>query len=171
MNLIKTAFALAVAIAATGCTHRITDFTFLSTKNVDLSQAASFERGTTRATGEDQVYIIVFIPTGIPNIKEATDRAIESVPGAVGLVDGVVYRKWFVLPLLGGFDKFTVEGTPLINKKALKLSGFDTGYIVSTYNEESKKFESRSVTKEVFQTLRQQYTDGAAKSSVDQLPG
>ena len=120
MNLTKTAFALAVAIAATGCTHRITDFTFLSTKNVDLSQAASFERGTTRATGEDQVYIIVFIPTGIPNIKEATDRAIESVPGAVGLVDGVVYRKWFVLPLLGGFDKFTVEGTPLINKKAIQ---------------------------------------------------
>lgn len=146
--------AIALAIATTACTHRITDFTFLSTKNVDLSQAASFERGDKRATGEDQVVIIIIFPTGVPNIKEATDRAIESVPGAVGLVDGVIYRTNFYLPMIFGIDKYVVEGTPLINRKALKVAGMSSPYLVSEFNESTNTYITRSVSANEYAAIR-----------------
>jgi hypothetical protein len=73
-------------VGVTGCTSRLVDFTIISTKNIDLSHAATFQRAQTRVEGRDVVHIILFIPTGIVNLKEAIDRAIGSVPGAVALV-------------------------------------------------------------------------------------
>jgi hypothetical protein len=73
-----------------GCTTRLVDFTMISTKNIDLSRSADFRRAQQRVKGKDEAMIIIFIPTGVPNMKEAIDRALESVPGAVALVDGVV---------------------------------------------------------------------------------
>jgi hypothetical protein len=48
-------------------------------------------------------------------MKEAIDQAIESKPGAVALVDGVVYQKIWYIPYIYGQSGFTVEGTPLID--------------------------------------------------------
>ncbi|MBN1444401.1 MAG: hypothetical protein JXA90_16940 [Planctomycetes bacterium] len=100
---------------AVGCTTRLTDFTVLSTKNVDLSRMDTYERQSTRVTGEDKKHIIIFIPTGVPNAKEAIDRAIESVPGGVGLVDGVIEHKAWYIPYIYGQTSYVAEGTVLVD--------------------------------------------------------
>ena len=70
--------------------------------------ALSASRASTRCTSSSG------FPTGTPNIKEAIDRAIESVPGAVALLDGVLsYSSWNAI--LYGQIKYIVEGTPLID--------------------------------------------------------
>ena len=56
--------------------------------------------------------MILFIPLGAPNLKEAIDKAIEQHPGAVALADGVVKSKWMSF-LLYGQTSYIVEGTPL----------------------------------------------------------
>ena len=99
------------------CTRRMIDFTLISTKNVDLSQGVRFCRADGRTQGRDLVHIIIFIPTGQPNIKEAVDRAIEKVPGAVALLDGVVKYRWWWIPYLYGQSSFIVEGTALIDPR------------------------------------------------------
>ncbi len=98
-----------------GCTTRIVDFTTISTKNVDWSKAETFVRASARVEGRDTTHIIIFIPTGVPNMKEAIDRAIESTPGGVALVDGVVYSKFWWIPYIYGRTSYVVEGTPLID--------------------------------------------------------
>ena len=95
----KFIFALLVIILLSGCTTRFLDFTIISSKNVDMSRGAEFKRESTRVVGEDSASIIIFIPTGTPNAKEALDRAIESVPGAVALLDGVISQKLYSLYL------------------------------------------------------------------------
>jgi hypothetical protein len=105
----------AMGFFAAGCTMRLTDFTVISTKNVEWSKAATFKRGASRTRGKDTAYTIVFVPTGQPNMKEAIDRAIESVPGAVAMVDGVLYSTNWYIPLIYGENSYVVEGTPLID--------------------------------------------------------
>jgi hypothetical protein len=104
------------AIFFSSCSHRVLDFTLISTKNVDLSKATFFEKGKQRVNGEDKVHIIIVIPTGSVSIKEAVDRAIETTPGCVALLDGVIYTKFFWIPYIYGQASATVEGTPLIDK-------------------------------------------------------
>lgn len=104
-----------MGLICAGCTTRIVDFTAISTKNVDWSKASTFTRSPARTKGEDTVHIIIFIPTGSPNMKEAVDRAIESKPGGVALVDGVVYSKFWWIPYIYGQVSYVVEGTPLID--------------------------------------------------------
>jgi len=107
------AAALAIVPLLSGCVNRITDFTLLSTKNIDLTKASNFKRAANRVTGEDKALVIIIFPTGVPSVKEAVDKALEGVPGAVALVDGVVKSKgwWFIY----GENSMIVEGTPLID--------------------------------------------------------
>ncbi len=100
-------------VSFSSCTHRLTDFTVISTKNVPLGDdAASLEKAPNRVRGVDRAHTVLFIPFGTPNMKEAIDKAIEQYPGAVGLVDGVVKSNgWSVL--LYGQSSYIVEGTPL----------------------------------------------------------
>lgn len=104
-----------VALIFSSCSHRVLDFTLISSKNVDLSKGASFERGKSRVEGKDMVHWIIFIPTGTVNIKEALDKAIESTPGCVALLDGVIYTKYWWIPFIYGQQSATIEGTPLID--------------------------------------------------------
>lgn len=100
-----------VAISFTSCTTRITDFTLLSTKTHGVKAKAS-SIGP-RVKGEDKAWMIVVIPTGVPNVKTAIDRAIENAgPGYDALVDGVLssYFAWYVL---AGQNGYVVEGTPI----------------------------------------------------------
>ena len=51
-----------------------------------------------RVVGKDGKLMILGIPLGTPNLKQAIDNAIESYPGAIGLADGVVKSTgWFAL--------------------------------------------------------------------------
>lgn len=100
-------------IALQGCTSRLTDFTVISTKNYPIENSnVKLKKAPERVKGEDRAHWILFIPTGVPNMKEAIDRAIEKYPGAVGLSDGVVKSKsWWAL--LYGQDSYIVEGSPI----------------------------------------------------------
>lgn len=115
----KKTFYMAITgvlfMTLTGCTHRLIDFTLISSKNVDLAKGASFVRGKNRVEGKDKVHIVLVFPTGSYNLKEAVDRAIETTPGAVALLDGVVYTKFWYVPLIYGQSMAVVEGTPLID--------------------------------------------------------
>ena len=116
----KKLIAMAVlALAATGCSVRMGDFTLVSSKNVDLAHGADFKRSASRVKGDDIVPIILGIPVGIPNMKTAIDHAIEKTPGAVGLVDSVVTQKAFNLIVFGQMG-YEVEGTPLIDPNVEK---------------------------------------------------
>lgn len=102
-----------VISSLTGCAQRVTDFTIISSKNIDLSRGMDFSRSE-RVVGEDTVPIILF-PLGVPNAKEAMDDAIEKVPGCVGLMDGVLESEFF--SFVFGYVKYRVKGTCLIDSK------------------------------------------------------
>ena len=68
-----------------GCAQRIGDFTIVSTKNYESSKQY---KKVGRFVGEDNVFFFI-IPFGIPNIKNACDRAIESGKG-VYMTDAVL---------------------------------------------------------------------------------
>jgi hypothetical protein len=92
------------------------DFTVISSKNVKVPSKA---RGS-RVSAQDCVPVI-FFPLGIPNMKEAIDRAIEGAgPDYDALVDGVVYQinQSFILGQLC----YKVEGTPINTKSAVSLN-------------------------------------------------
>ena len=116
-NIKRIALICATLAVLSGCSQRIVDFTIMSSKNIDLSRGAEFRRSTTRVKADDTKSIIILIPTGIPNMKTAMDKAIESVPGTVALLDGVVTSSSWYIPYIYGQSSITVEGTPLIDPK------------------------------------------------------
>lgn len=117
--MINFKFSFVVLIITTlilsSCSHRVLDFTLISSKNVDLTKGAGFVRGKSRVKGKDMVHWIIIFPTGSVNIKEAVDRAIESTPGCVALLDGVIYAKFWWIPYIYGQQSATIEGLPLID--------------------------------------------------------
>jgi len=110
LSILSAALLLAISSA---CTHRLTDFTVISTKNVPIgSQATNIKKMDKRVKGKDTAHTILLIPFGSPNMKEAIDKAIESTPGAIGLVDGVIKSSGWTC-LLYGQSSYIVEGTPI----------------------------------------------------------
>ena len=150
MKNLKFTFLLLTIVALTfsSCSHRVLDFTLISSKNVDLSKGATFERGKSRVEGKDMVHWIIFIPTGTVSIKEALDKAIESTPGCVALLDGVIYTKFWWIPYIYGQQSATIEGTPLIDPSlAYNSGGIPTyGKIELDKNGEIKSVEDISST-------------------------
>lgn len=104
---------VSLMLIGTACTHRLTDFTVISTKNVPFgTHAATFKKADKRVKAKDTAHTILFIPFGMPNMKEAIDKAIEMYPDAIGLVDGVVKSSGWTC-LLYGQNSYIVEGTPI----------------------------------------------------------
>lgn len=107
----KTALAVILGAAvASGCTVRVADMTVGSTKNYNLN-SAQFTKGP-RVTGEDMVPVILF-PMGVPNLKTAMDKAIETDRCAVGLSDVVISQlnRAFIVGAIGA----RVEGNLIID--------------------------------------------------------
>lgn len=110
---LSIAVATMLLLVTTSCTHRLTDFTIISTKNVPIgTQPTNLVKANQRVKGIDKAHIILCIPFGVPNLKEAIDKAIEQYPGAIALADGVVKSK-FMNFLFYGQSRYIVEGTPL----------------------------------------------------------
>ena len=147
-------------LGVTGCSQRLVDFTIISSKNVDLSQAATFQRGQSRVEGKDIKHIIIFIPTGIPNAKEALDRAIESVPGAIALVDGVITNHCWYIPYIYGRSWYVVEGTPLINSNIASTKPIGN-YMVSKLDKNGYVKEFKIVDKASYEQLRNKVINDA----------
>ena len=103
----------------TGCTHRVLDFTVVSSKNVNMN-VDDTGRGD-RVIGTDYIwwFPLCLFPMGTPNLKEAVDDAIENAgPDYDALIDGVIYSQgyYYVLTAKSGFK---VEGTPINTKKLI----------------------------------------------------
>lgn len=153
---------ISLAIAFTiDCQTRLTDFTIISSKNVDITNMGKFERGKDRSRGEDLAWMILFIPTGTPDLKEALDAALEATPGAVALVDGAVYSDmlWLLLAFRTGY---IVEGTPLIDPSLVENPERKSDFIVSFYDNESKIVRNYYLTEDSMARFR------AARSNDDQ---
>jgi len=150
-----------IALIVSSCTHRLVDFTMISTKNIDFSDAGEFERADQRVEGEDRVYYLITIPLGIPNMEEAIDKAIEKTPGAIALVDGVVYSKsmWFVLT---GYNSYLVEGTPLVDPTMADKGEFSKyNHCILDRNGNVKKIVS--ISEREYKTKKRKFKEGINK--------
>ena len=105
--------ALAALLVSGGCVSRLADLTVCSTKNIDIKKTLHRVDESVRNVGIDKKHIILFIPTGVPNMKEATDEAIEKSPGAVGLSDATIKYGWWWIPYIYGQFWYEVEGNPV----------------------------------------------------------
>ncbi len=154
----KLLFAALViaALLFTGCATRLVDFTVISTKNFEYAKGQTFRRGAERITGEDAAYMIFIIPTGTPNIKEAIDKALESVNGAVALVDGVLYSKNIGIPGIFFKTSYLVEGTPLIDP-ALTSTQLEPGYYLAKLNSATDKYELVPVNEAEYEAVKSGY--------------
>ena len=101
----KIVFCIFGALLLSGCSQRVADLTVASTKNYNIN-GGKFVNGP-RVTGEDSVPVFL-IPLGLPNVKEAADKAIEKDNCAVGLTNVVVTQKNY--SFLFGVLTFEVEG-------------------------------------------------------------
>lgn len=117
MTKVRNLIVLFVALVVLGgCSTRLVDFTVISSKNVNVPTKQKGQR----VTGEDCVFVFISIPFGIPNMKEAIDRAIETAgPSYDALVDGVVYQTHNPFQMC-----FKVEGTPINTKSDGSRSNF-----------------------------------------------
>lgn len=112
-KLLSLSVLASVVLILGSCTHRLTDFTVISTKNVPLGiESTKIKKADTRVKGVDKSHIIICFPIGSPNMKEAIDKAIHQYPGCIGLADGVV-KSSFWDAILYGQSSYIVEGTPL----------------------------------------------------------
>ena len=148
----------------TSCSYRVVDFTIISTKNIDLSQAATFQRAKTRNEGKDISHIILSIPLGNPNMKEAIDRALETIPGGIALVDGVVYSKWW-WAIIYGQRTTLVEGSPLIDPKLAGNSTYIPGYSVATLDKYGNIKEFKEISEQEYLAVKSKVIKGAKKRS------
>ncbi|RJR22320.1 MAG: hypothetical protein C4581_01010 [Nitrospiraceae bacterium] len=155
---ILTLLAVFFIAGLASCTMRLTDFTLISSKNVDLSRLAEYQRGTSRVEGEDRVHLILTIPTKFQiTIKEAMDKAIESIPGAVALIDGVVSFEQVNIPILNiiyANRAFIVEGTPLIDPKLASYQFPESNYMISNLDSDGKVSSVQYVSKEEYTSMR-----------------
>lgn len=74
------------AAGFTGCMQRIGDFTVVSTKNFD---SKGLYKLVGRMEGSDKRMLILGIPLGIPNMKNAVDNAIDA-GGGIYLANAVI---------------------------------------------------------------------------------
>ena len=114
---------LLLTLFVSGCSTRMIDFTVISSKNMQL-QIPQEARGE-RVEGRDEVWMLLSIPLGRPEIKEAVDQALENAgPGYDALIDGVLYQ---TVKFYGIVSKigFKVEGTP-INTSLLSTNAVPT---------------------------------------------
>lgn len=112
----KIAIVLLVSLTIgiiTGCTSTIGNFTIASTRNMDIKSNNFRIDSSTIVKGDDTQYMYIIIPTGIPEIKEAMNNAIQKAPGSIGLSDVTIkYGGWYI-PLIYGQLYYIVEGSPI----------------------------------------------------------
>lgn len=94
-------------IALTGCSQRLGDFTIISTKNVDIGK--NYVKVQTQEKGISSKAIIIFIPTGTPNIKDAVDDLLKKANGDL-VTNAVIQYSWYYIPYIYGEYKYEITG-------------------------------------------------------------
>lgn len=114
-NLKLPIFAFTMVVLLASCSHRLVDFTTMSTKNVNLNIDKS--QGT-RVEGK----AVYFLGIGF-NLKDAIDDALEQGgPGYDLLIDGVVRYQNFPFVTI-----VKVEGIA-VNAQKMKISMTESQY-------------------------------------------
>ncbi|MBQ7177074.1 MAG: hypothetical protein IJS08_06635 [Victivallales bacterium] len=113
----KIMLLLSMTVFLTSCVSRIGDFTVASSKNIDIKRTLHVVDTKCRVKGTDGKYIIIFIPVGTPNLKEAMDNAEEKAPNCVGLSDVTIKEGWWYIPYIVGYAWYEVEGNPVFEAK------------------------------------------------------
>ena len=106
-TFVKSVLAASVFLLL-GCSH--TDsFTALSSKNVNVNSIkVDKTKLKAHSTGQDCKYIVFFVPTGVPQVKEAIDKALESGLGNI-LLNARIEDSFFSIGMFGKMC-YTVEG-------------------------------------------------------------
>lgn len=100
-----------------GCTHTVTEFSILSTRKVEPGSLATFRRTLNPVEAEDTIHIVFVIPVELRghDMNVAINKAIDSVPGGVALVDGKIEESKFQIPFIYGVWGYHVEGKVLVD--------------------------------------------------------
>jgi len=112
MKIMRVWAGLAIigcALVGSGCMTRIGDMTMVSTRNVSLDKLDIDKLPQTpNVVGCDSRFILVFIPLGIPHLKDAVDDALNKGGGDL-MTDVAIYQGgwWFLV----GQIKWQVKGT------------------------------------------------------------
>ena len=115
-------FAIGMSLLFMSCVSRLGAFTVISTKNIDWSRAAEYQRYNTRVKGKDICHIIIFVPTKFTiTIEDAVDDALSKVPGGIALIDAVLREHFIGFPLLYYQEGYVIEGSVLIDPKLVKI--------------------------------------------------
>jgi hypothetical protein len=105
-TIILLTMGLALLIALQGCTQRIGDFTLMSTKNVEIG--GKYKKLDQRFEGIDSKAMILGIPLGVPDLKQAVDNCIEAGNGE--LITNAVVENKFWTAIVYGEVKYVVKG-------------------------------------------------------------
>lgn len=118
MKYISLPAILLSCICTASCSNRIGDWTVASTKNMDLKHIQGYTtQYNARTKGECRHHYIILFRTGLPDLKEPLDRAIEkNGPNCVGLANVTMTNKWWYIPFLYGQDIYIAEGDPIFRK-------------------------------------------------------
>jgi hypothetical protein len=138
------------------CTQHILEFSIVSTKPISFTQAGDFQKRYPQVKGTDKIYYILVFPTGDrPTLTRAINKAIESVPGCVALMDGEASRtQWYISYIYGEYY-FTVEGTPLINPNWVANDPNQIGkYSLLKVNKKGDIIEARGITVDEYQRIK-----------------
>jgi hypothetical protein len=150
----KKIFILSIfLLILSGCVSETASFTVVSTKTINWSKANTFVRGESIIKGEDIKHWIIFIPTGNPSISQAINKAIDSYPGAVALLDVVIYGKFWWIPYIYGQFGFIVEGTPLIDPSLATANEAELKHI--SYYTKDNEIITKTVSDQEFNLIRQ----------------
>lgn len=142
----------------TSCVSRLGAFTVISTKNIDWSRAAEYQRSSKRVDGEDVCHIIIFIPTKMNiTIEDAVDDALGKVPGAVALVDAVLRSKFFYIPYIYGQQAYIVEGSVLIDPKLAAIDNVEETIYYQGYYDKNKDFKISKIDQTVYSNMKDEY--------------
>ena len=123
--------AVAVAVLgllAAGCQTRVTHYTMLSTRKLDVSRMDDLAEEPRRAEGKFTVMAVGKIPLSLRGaayevmgrsnsnwqIDQAVERALTRSPGAVAMADVVLYDTMVSVPFLWEYRSCTVKGRPVV---------------------------------------------------------
>jgi hypothetical protein len=119
---------LALAFVCAGCQTRVTRYSILSTRQVDVSRMQATNNPASPVDGKAGSLMLGKIPLSVrlladevtgrsygnPHIDRALDRALAKSPGAVALADVVLYDTQASFPFLWDFRSCTVKGRPVV---------------------------------------------------------
>lgn len=110
---------LALSLFLSACTTRIASMTMISDRNIRTKDVKVSDLPKTKnVVGKSSKFVFLFIPFGIPTLKEALDDALTKADGDL-MVDASLYATfwWFLIGQTGLEIRGSVVNTQEGNRK------------------------------------------------------